>query len=87
MIGRKSRQHTLKSIYHRIEYLANVMTEIEDAWNERMRSSNILPHIFSARVKANLDTFPIYVNVPSDSAWAKALFSGKYGGAVVNVSL
>ena len=85
MLGKRGRQQLKQRINKQLEHLAENMIEITDAWNARHRPENVLPHLFGMNVTGCLDTFPIYIFKPKDSAWARALFQGKYGGPVLKV--
>lgn len=87
MLGKNGRYRLKRSLFEQLAHLANNMTEIQDAWAQRRRPENVLPHLFGSNVTCNLDTFPVYVFKPEDSAWARALYSGKYGGPVAKVSI
>jgi hypothetical protein len=66
-------------------YLASVIDELDDAWNDRVLPSNHLPHGFSPNVVGCVDTFPIYCRRPADFTFQKHLYNGKYGGHVLKV--
>ena len=61
-----------------LEHLAENMTEISD--------KRITSPLWQERDCFFLDTFPVYIFKPKDFAWDRALFQGKYGGPVLEVS-
>lgn len=62
------------------DYLASVVDEMQEAWTQRLRPTNLLPfpRIFTNRtnIKTVLDTFPVRINRPINNQ--RIFYSGKY---------
>jgi len=67
-------------------YLATVIEELQDAWNNRVSPENALPYIFPINVTGSIDTFPIYIRRPKHSGFQSAMYNGgKYRKHIVKV--
>ena len=66
-------------------YLAEVIDELEAAWDDRFSPANELPHVFGRRVTGAIDTFPIIINRPSKGNQQRHFYNGKYACHVVKV--
>jgi hypothetical protein len=85
------RTRTAKRLFddlqRRVLHLASVIDELQAGWDERFGDHNKLPHVFGNEVTGCLDSFPIYVDRPSDSRLQRLLYNHKYGGHVLKVQV
>ncbi len=77
--------HVMKRVKERLAYLAGVMTDVAEAWDERTDPSNQLPHLFPGCVTYCLDTFPVYIQRPRDSKLQRLVYNGKFKRCCVKV--
>ena len=66
-------------------YLAQVINELDEAWDRRLEMDNALPHVFSRKVTGSIDSFPIIINRPLKGNVQRHFYNGKYACHVVKV--
>jgi hypothetical protein len=66
------------------KFLAGVIDEMQTAWDDRFAAENRLPHVFDSLVTGSVDSFPIYIQRPSDGTQSQ-YYNGKYKRHIVKV--
>ena len=70
---------TILRLFDRLEhYLASCMTDIQQAFLQRRDPSNHLPHVFSSKVTACVDTFPVFIQKPRRTDQLLRVYQGKF---------
>ena len=67
-----------RKIWRDLKWLAEVIDELSQHWQDRVLPANRLPHAFNGSATCCLDTFPIRINRPTDRVLNRLVFQGKY---------